>query len=171
MGFIKRNCAMIDVALIFIFLSCADASIRENPTLECYPTDHSHTWQYEETIVGGVWYTSVEINMSFNEAVNHCNQIEDACTLASILKDQENSIVAYTLQSSAAHWIGGFSLVPGHWYWIEGDNDEFSVPISTFYWEQGEPSGNGGCITTHTDGKWYDDPCDAAIPFVCMVRC
>ena len=37
-------------------------------------------------------------------------------------------------------------------------------------WGDGEPSdpeGTGGCVSMHSDGRWYDDPCDSMYAVPC----
>ncbi|XP_073326723.1 lactose-binding lectin l-2-like [Pagrus major] len=111
--------------------------------------------------VRGLKVTFVLINtsMTWTEAQSYCR--DHHTDLASVRNTAEHQELKDLVPSEQPAWIG---LFRDSWKWSDGRNSSFR------YWAQGEPNGgNQACVLVELgrDGKWWDDPCDLKIPFVC----
>ena len=127
----------------------------------------------------GLCYTIVEQNLTWEEALTACRDIDDGAVLAFVRSEQEQQFIYRNLLQTRS-CPGLFWSHNGCGVWIGlrdtvGNNRdyEWSMPITVDHtnWLRGEPNANyERCVAQQTVSpyKWWDAPCDAKRPALCL---
>ncbi|XP_043077469.1 C-type mannose receptor 2-like isoform X2 [Puntigrus tetrazona] len=107
----------------------------------------------------GTKYVFIYQYRTWAEAQSYCR--EHHTDLISIRNDAENQKIQYLLRNIYYYniWIGLYRT----WSWSDQSNSSFT------YWSTYQPDTSGSCTTVSfsDSGKWTDENCNYAFPFIC----
>ncbi|XP_034156160.2 C-type mannose receptor 2-like isoform X1 [Pangasianodon hypophthalmus] len=116
-------------------------------------------------------YHFVNENKTWSEAQTYCR--EKYTDLATINNMEEMKKLNHTLKKETAEqaWIGLQREGTGEWQWSLADQTFYRDGDTYRNWNSGEPNNckkNEFCVfMSESNGFWFDDPCNRALPFVC----
>lgn len=99
--------------------------------------------------------------MTWQDAQSYCRARFTDLATADTMSDVSLLVNAVDSGYSGSVWIGLHIGTEYRWIWSMGTRSQFSM------WGPGQPYGDGECVKSF-NGRWYDESCSTALPFVCF---